>query len=78
MTAFDIEKQRFLKQRGENYKAGNSLVRKQLVNRIIRYADDFVIVCNDENQLKIVQKNVSAFLSTRGLKINDTKCKVIV
>lgn len=73
VTYFDEEKQRFLASMGEHYKPGQSQVRKTLVNRIIRYADDFLIICNEESQVKKVRAKVVQFLKQRGLEINDSK-----
>lgn len=72
-THFDKEKQRFLASMGEHYKPGQSQVRKQLVNRIIRYADDFLIICNEESQVEKVRAKVVQFLKQRGLEINNSK-----
>lgn len=49
-TAFDKEKSNFLANRGECFKPGQSNVRKALFSRVIRFADDFIIVVNDENE----------------------------
>lgn len=63
VTSFDREK----------YKPGQSVVRKKLINRIIRFADDFIIICNDEYEVKKIKKKLQEFLAYRGLKINEEK-----
>lgn len=70
---FDKKKQQFLANKGKHHKFGQSQVRKQLINRIIRYADDFIIICNEESQIKKVRAKVVTFLKQRGLEINDSK-----
>lgn len=77
-TAFDEEKSKFLaKHYKEYYKPGQSVVRKQLVQRAYRYADDIVIISNDENQVSLVQKRVESWLSKRGLRLIPEKCSAI-
>ena len=63
VTAFDYEK----------YKSGQSKVRKQLVNRIVRFADDFIIICNDKNEVGKIKIRLRKFLTQRGLVINNDK-----
>jgi RNA-directed DNA polymerase len=73
VTHFNEEKHRFLISMGEHYKLGQSQVRKILVNSIIRYAYDFLIICNEESQVEKVRTKVVQFLNRRGLEINDSK-----
>ena len=77
ITAFDKEKSDFLAFRGEYYKPGQSNVRKALFNRVIRFADDFIIVVNDENEANKVWLKLEEFLDRRGLKINKEKSKMM-
>ena len=63
VTSFDREK----------YKPGQSIVRKQLINRIIRFADDFIIICNDKHEVEKIKIKLQEFLTYRGLKINEEK-----
>ena len=77
VTHFDKEKQRFLASVGEQYTPGQSQVRKKLVNKVIRYADDFLIICNEESQVEKVRVKVVQFLKQRGLEINDSKSMYI-
>jgi hypothetical protein len=77
-TAFDPEKSKFIAEHyDEHYEPGQSTVRKSLVQRPYRYADDGVVVSNDRNQLALLKTRVDDFLSTRGLKINLTKSFII-
>jgi len=73
-TAFDCEKSKFLREHyGEHYKQGQSIVRKTLVQRAFRYADDIVIVSNDMPQLSLLKTRIDSFLEIRGLEINTAK-----
>ena len=73
VTSFDKKKSKFLFRREEKYKLGQSIVRKQLVNRIVRFADDFIIVCNDKHEVEKIKIRLQKFLTQRGLKINEEK-----
>jgi RNA-directed DNA polymerase len=68
VTCFSKEKYQFFLNRGLTYKPGQSHVRKAIVNKIIRYADDFIIICNEESQIEKVEAKVNTFLSRRGLE----------
>lgn len=73
-TAFDPEKSKFLAEHyGEHYKKGQSKVRKALVQRAFRYADDIIVVSNDMSQLSLLKTRIDSFLATRGLEINPAK-----
>ncbi len=77
-TAFDPEKSKFLAEHyGEYYKEGQSAVRKSLVQRAFRYADDIVVVSNDESQLSLLKTRIDTFLAIRGLEINPAKSFMI-
>jgi len=77
-TAFDGEKSKFLQEHyGEYYKEGQSIVRKTLVQRAFRYADDIVVVSNDMPQLSLLKTRIDSFLKTRGLEINTAKSFLI-
>ena len=52
-------------------------IRMSLNNRIVRFADDFVVICNHEAESKIVRSKLSKFLAERGLKVNETKSSCI-
>jgi len=43
--------------------------------RIIRYADDFIIICGSEILLDIIQSKIKAFLKIRGLEIHPNKSR---
>ncbi len=55
--------------------AQKSRFRKALCNRIVRYADAFVIVCNDFKESLLVKSKVTTFLKKRSLKINESKSR---
>jgi hypothetical protein len=77
-TAFDPEKSAFLAEHyGEHYKPGQSMVRKTLVQRAFRYADDIVVVSNDMPQLSLARTRIDDFLTKRGLSINLKKSFLI-
>jgi len=44
--------------------------------RFIRYADDFVVLCQTEPQTKEAQTQIESFLGTLGLTLSPTKTKV--
>nr|YP_010338942.1 putative reverse transcriptase protein [Erythrolobus coxiae]UNJ19014.1 putative reverse transcriptase protein [Erythrolobus coxiae] len=77
ITAFDQEKSDFLANRGQNYKRGQSKVRKTLSNRIIRFVDDFIIISNDQKEIFKVKENLKKFLDLRGLEINEEKSELM-
>ena len=77
-TAFDPKKSKFIAEHyGEHYKKGNSIVRKQLVQRAFRYTDDIVVVSNDVSQLSLLKTRIDTFLAIRGLEINPAKSFMI-
>lgn len=75
-TAFDQEKFDYYTKQGFRYNKNSSIVRKTLTSSIVRYVDDFIVVVNDETQLKIIKDNIKRFLTERGLEINLSKSKV--
>lgn len=77
VTRVDWEKQRYLSFIGEKYKSRQSNVKKTLSNRIIRFADDFVVICNDEYEIEKVKETLQKFLATRGLEINEEKSTLV-
>lgn len=50
-----------------------SKIRMVLSNRIVRFVDDFIIVCNNKNESKLVRKKINMFLEKRKLEIDKTK-----
>lgn len=56
-----------------NQVARKSKIRMSLVNRIVRFVDDFIIVCNHKKESYLVREKVNRFLEERNLKINKTK-----
>lgn len=73
-TAFSQEKYNYkLKKFNLDYSKGNSNVRISLTAKIIRFADDFIIVTNDLKTAQIIKQKIEKFLVTRGLQINENK-----
>jgi hypothetical protein len=64
--------------KGITHKPGQSITRKILSNAVVRFADDFLVICNDETQVISVYNNIKSFLTVRGLKINETKTKKLI
>jgi len=71
-TAIDYEKSK-ANHYDEHYKPGQSLVRKTLVQRAYRYADEVVIVSNDEGELSLARIRIEYWLKLRGLTLNAEK-----
>ena len=47
-------------------------------NRIvIRYADDFVCLCETQEDARVVINHLNQWLKTRGLKLNEEKTKIV-
>jgi len=44
---------------------------------LVRYADDFVALCRDEDQAHQVRARLEAWLAPRGLRFNEEKTKVV-
>ena len=44
---------------------------------LIRYANVFVIIVNDERNIDIIEANIQNFLSDRGLTLNKDKSKIV-
>jgi RNA-directed DNA polymerase len=79
VTKVDEEKRKFLLDTtGEKFSSSASKIRKTIASSIIRYADDFVVVCNDLKEITIVQYKIEKFLLKRGLKIKQNKSNLIV
>ena len=45
--------------------------------KIIRYADDFVVMCQSEHEAKLALKYIKKYMVTHKLKLHDTKTKII-
>jgi len=56
-----------------NKKAIKSKTRMTLSNRIVRFVDDFVIVCNNEKESELVREKIIMFLEKKRLEINKAK-----
>jgi len=47
------------------------------VSRIlVRYADDFIIITTDKKDIPTVQGNITKFLHSRGVQINEEKFQI--
>ena len=77
-TATNEKKIALLDSIGKAYKPGASIVRKILTNTVVRFADDFLVICNDEKQSIYVLNNIKKFLSIRGLSLNEDKTQIIL
>ncbi|MDW4906714.1 group II intron reverse transcriptase/maturase [Streptomyces sp. ADMS] len=44
---------------------------------LVRYADDFVVLCHDEEEAYRVKEELSVWLAPRGLRFNEAKTKVV-
>ncbi|MFF1690609.1 group II intron reverse transcriptase/maturase [Streptomyces sp. NPDC058254] len=44
---------------------------------LVRYADDFVVLCHDEAQVYEVRSRLEGWLEPRGLRFNEEKTKVV-
>ncbi|MET9619112.1 group II intron reverse transcriptase/maturase [Kitasatospora indigofera] len=44
---------------------------------LVRYADDFVVLCHDEAQVHQVRARLEGWLKPRGLRFNEEKTKVV-
>lgn len=45
--------------------------------KLVRFADDFIVISGSERLLRIIQSKMSAFLSIRGLEINPDKSRTL-
>ncbi|MGB8898278.1 MAG: reverse transcriptase domain-containing protein [Methylocella sp.] len=43
---------------------------------LVRYADDFVVFCETENDARKAKAEVSAWLATRGLRLSEAKTRI--
>lgn len=78
-TRFDEDKHKHIfKTEKVNFNKGNSRVRKAVRNRVIRYADDFVVISNDHSELVVLKDRIISFLKERGLQVNEDKTKQFV
>jgi len=47
------------------------------VGELVRYADDFVVLCGDERQARVALKTAGAILAGLGLQLHPQKTKVV-
>jgi len=77
-SAINEKKIAFLDSQNITYKPGTSITRKALSNTVVRFADDFLVICNDEKQSIYIFNKIKNFLSIRGLSLNDDKTQTIL
>jgi RNA-directed DNA polymerase len=44
---------------------------------LVRYADDYVTMCQSRQQAEEVKRNLAAWLAPRGLSFNEDKTKIV-
>ena len=76
-TAIDDKKIAFLDAQNIKYKPGSSIARKVLTCTVTRFAYDFLVITNDEEQLVYIFNKIKDFLSIRGLTLNDENTQII-
>ena len=73
-TKVDTDKKKYIfKTTKTKYTSKDSIIRKSIINRIVRYADDFIVISNDFEEIKLLNTKIKEFLKLRGLNINDSK-----
>jgi RNA-directed DNA polymerase len=73
-TALDV---RYQKRSHKGCKRGYYYTPKPSNKRIVvRYADDFVVLCESEKDAQSAYKEANAFLSERGLHLSEEKTKI--
>tara|TARA_B110000046_G_C13007414_1_gene404973 strand:- start:1070 stop:1408 length:339 start_codon:yes stop_codon:yes gene_type:complete len=77
-TAINDKKKAFLDAQNIKYRPGSGVVRKILTNTVVRFADDFLVITNDEKQSIYIFKKIKDFLSIRGLTLNEEKTRIIL
>jgi RNA-directed DNA polymerase len=60
---------------GVRYEAPNRTHRTSPV--LVRYADDFVVLCTSQEQVEQVQRDLTPWLQSRGLSLNPDKTRVV-
>jgi RNA-directed DNA polymerase len=45
--------------------------------KVVRYADDFVILCHDRDGIEAAQRTAESFLATLGLRLNPAKSRIV-
>jgi len=77
-TSINEKKIALLDTQGIKYRPGSSIVRKILTSTLIRFADDFLVITNDEKQSNYILNKIKDFLSIRGLTLNEEKTRIIL
>ena len=62
-----------LNSQNKKYRLGSGIVRKQLTSTVIRFADNFLVIINDESQINYICNKIEIFLNNRGLTVNEKK-----
>jgi len=62
--------------RHSKMKDGVVLYSQKIHFNFVRYADDFVIIGNSPKRLKILQRDIARFLSSRGLELSKEKTHI--
>jgi len=76
-TAVDEKKKAFLDAQNIKYKPSSGIVRKILTSTVTRFAYDFLVITNDDEQLFYIFNKIKDFLSIRGLTLNDENIQII-
>ena len=62
--------------RHSKMKDGVVLYSQKIHFNFVRYADDFVVIGNSPKRLKILQRDIARFLSSRGLELSKEKTHI--
>lgn len=52
-------------------------IKKDVSKRMVRYADDFVVLCDSQAEAKQAQADLQQFLSLRGLTLSTEKTRIV-
>jgi RNA-directed DNA polymerase len=52
-------------------------IKKDVSKVIIRYADDFVVLCDSQDEAEQAQDDLQRFLSVRGLSLSEEKTRIV-
>lgn len=73
---FDKKKFNYYVSKGLTYNKISLIARKTFIGSIIRYIDNFILIVNDKEQVKVIINKIDIFLKERGLNKNSIKNKV--
>lgn len=77
-TTINAKKIASLDAQNIKYKPGSGIARKILTSTVVRFADDFLVITNDDKQATYIFKKIKDFLSIRGLTVNEEKTRIIL